>query len=126
MRILAVEDHPVNVALLRAVLESARGESFGDVQLAVASNLAEARDLLRMDSFDSVILDLRLPDGYGLDLLPDVRASASAQAPVIALTANALPADRAQALDAGCAAFLEKPYRPADLLDLLAASTPTG
>jgi two-component system KDP operon response regulator KdpE len=79
-----------------------------------------------MQDFDSVILDLRLPDGYGLELLPDVRASASAQAPVIALTANALPTDRAQALDAGCAAFLEKPYRPADLLDLLANAATAG
>lgn len=120
LRILAVEDHPVNVALLRAVLASAHDERIRTNLLTVAGCLADAKTALATDVFDAIILDLRLPDGDGLELLPDVGESRSASAPVIALTANALPADRERVVSAGCTAFLEKPYRPADLLRLLA------
>jgi CheY-like chemotaxis protein len=120
LRILAVEDHPVNVALLQAVLASAKDERVRGSTLTVASDLAEARSALASQPYSAVLLDLRLPDGDGLELLPDVKASSSAAAPVIALTANALPADRDRALAGGCHAFLEKPYRPGDLISLLA------
>lgn len=118
-RILAVEDHPVNVALLRAVLASAKDERIGSSELTVAGSLEEARTAVATDAFDAVILDLRLPDGDGLELLGTLRDSRSASAPVIALTANALPADRERVAAAGCTAFLEKPYNPADLIRLL-------
>lgn len=120
VRILAVEDHPVNIALLRAVFGKAPDERMRGAEVVVATTLAEARSAVESHPFDAVILDLRLPDGDGLELLPHMQNSASPGAPVVALTANALPVDRQRVTAAGCAAFLEKPYQPADLLETLA------
>lgn len=64
-RTLLVEDHVVSSVSLRAVLEAAGYEVFA------ATTLAEA--LGRIDWAGSIILDLRLPDGNGLELLRQLR-----------------------------------------------------
>ena len=121
LRLLAVEDQPANVALLRAVLGRSGAPALNDAHLAVAGTLAAARALLAAESFDLVLLDVRLPDGNGLDLAREL-ADRSRPPRIVVLTANALPGDETSAREAGADAFIPKPYQPsllvATLLDL--------
>jgi len=115
--ILIVEDEAVNRALLRAILvrdDSARGSA----TIVEATCLAEARARLAERRFDIVLLDVRLPDGNGLDLARELAALAS-RPRIVVLSASVLPAERQAALDAGCDVFLGKPFAPRDLLELL-------
>jgi two-component system, NtrC family, response regulator AtoC len=63
--VLIVDDEPNSADMLATV---ARGEGF---TTAVAASLREARQQLLMMSAQVVLLDLRLPDGSGLDLFED-------------------------------------------------------
>ncbi|MGH2466068.1 MAG: response regulator, partial [Candidatus Limnocylindrales bacterium] len=65
-------------------------------------------------------LDIRLPDGSGLDLARDVAKMASSERPkIVVMSASVLPTERAAALDAGGDVFMPKPFRPAELVELL-------
>ncbi|HEX7078527.1 MAG TPA: sigma-54 dependent transcriptional regulator [Candidatus Eisenbacteria bacterium] len=75
-----------------------------------ASSLEEARRLLAQRSFHVVFLDLRLPDGTGLDLLEDIRASLSATQVVI-LTAHGTVQEAIRAMKQGAFDFLTKPCK---------------
>jgi CheY-like chemotaxis protein len=112
LRLLAVEDQPANVALLRAVLSRAAEPELRTAEMAVAGSLAEARAALRgAGDVDVVLLDVRLPDGSGLELLPSI-AEREPRPGVVVLTANALPGDAEAARAAGADAFVAKPYEP--------------
>lgn len=112
--ILAIEDVPANLALLHAILEPA-----GFI-LRDTLNLAQARAAVLDQLPTLILLDVRLPDGNGLDLARELRAnSATAHVPILAVSASVLPGERADALEAGCDAFLAKPLRPAELLAMV-------
>lgn len=110
MRILIVEDDPV----LRNGLQVGLG-LHGFVAES-AADLDEARAALAAAAFSVVVLDWMLPDGSGLDLLPQIRAC-DPPPPVILLTARDAVADRIEGLDAGADDYLGKPFD----LDELAA-----
>ena len=67
IRLLLVDDHPLVIDGLRAAL----GDRAGIEIVAHASTLAEARQLRASVDCDIVLLDLRLPDGSGIELLRD-------------------------------------------------------
>ncbi len=116
LRILSVEDEVLNRALLRAVLERASDRRLRDAELVEATTLAEGRSRAAQSEHDLVLLDRRLPDGDGFDLARELRAMRTAVRPIIvALTADAVPATRTAAVDAGCTAIVVKPYRPSEL-----------
>ena len=62
------------------------------------------------------IIDRRLPDGDGFDVL---RAARAAGTPVIVVTGHGSPGVRQAALEEGAAAFLTKPFSARDLVDLV-------
>ena len=71
---------------------------------------------------DALLLDLRMPIMNGFELVQKLRADPDIQdAVVIAISASAFEHDRDRSLAAGCDAFLAKPFRQYDLLDLLAS-----
>ncbi len=74
-----------------------------------ARTLADARQLLAVQPFDLVVLDINLPDGFGHDLLREVRTRGDPLA-VIMLTARLGVDDRIEALDAGADDYLVKPF----------------
>lgn len=72
MRILLLEDNNTDIDLTKRSLNGA----FPDCFIAVATTLSEARKLLEKNGgFDIALLDMRLPDGNGLDLLMEIRNS---------------------------------------------------
>jgi CheY-like chemotaxis protein len=114
LHVLHVEDEPANRALVRAILERTGQERWATVNLREAATIAEARSILASEPADVVLLDVRLPDGNGLDLVAEIRSRAP-QTRVVVVSASVLPADRASALETGADAFLAKPFGAADL-----------
>jgi CheY-like chemotaxis protein len=119
--VLLVEDEEPNRALLRAVFERASRDRLRGVSLLEAADLATARLLLATRHIDLVLLDVRLPDGNGLSLIPANGAEGVIHPAFVVLSASVLPSERAAAIASGAAGFLAKPYRPAELVDTIAA-----
>jgi len=99
-RILLVDDDLAFNGLLAAAL---REEGYDVTQVY---NLKQAEKSLLDEFFDCVILDVRLPDGSGLDLLPD----AAQTAPVIVVSAHGDINTAIDAVRKGAFNFLEKPF----------------
>jgi DNA-binding response OmpR family regulator len=103
-RILTVEENPDIALVLRVLLEAA------GYAVQWAGDLATARMILAGPRPPTlVILELRLPDGVGLDLCREVKA-ARPGLPVLVLTSWAWFAAREEAMAAGADAFLMKPF----------------
>ena len=102
MRLLLVEDDP---ALGGAIRDYLTREAY---VVDWATTLAAARASLSAEH-GSVILDLGLPDGDGLALLPAVRQH-DEPAAVLILTARDRLSDRVRGLDAGADDYLVKPF----------------
>ena len=102
--ILVVEDNEVNQLLTASVLER---EGFA---VDVAGSSAEAMEQLRGRKPDLILMDIQLPGMDGLALTRRFKADpATANIPVVALTAHAMTGDREQTLAAGCAGYISKP-----------------
>ena len=117
-RILYVEDEELNRALLRAVLQRAPDLRLRSAALLEARTLAQARTILTEREIDIVLLDVRLPDGSGLDLLREIK-SRNPNLGVVVMSASVLPEEREEAMKAGSDAFVAKPYVPGELLATL-------
>jgi two-component system, OmpR family, response regulator QseB len=110
VRILIVEDDPL---LCRGIAEALRRWTYVP---ECTATVAAAEEALQGKPFDAVLLDLKLPDGHGLDVLRAMR-SAGDTTPVIVITARDAVSDRVAGLDAGADDYLIKPFH----LDELAA-----
>jgi len=107
--LLVVDDEPHIGILLRLHFES-RG-----YRLGLAHTLAEARRALAAHTPDALLLDLYLPDGSGLDLLTELRASAATrELPVLVLTAEGDERVLRETRRLG-ATVLTKPFSPSKL-----------
>ena len=87
IRVMHVEDHAGFRALIKNLLDS---QSDMEV-VAQAASLGEARDRAVTSEIDVAVLDLSLPDGNGLDLIPELRRS-KPEVGVLILSANLDPA----------------------------------
>ncbi|TMF36035.1 MAG: response regulator [Chloroflexi bacterium] len=128
--VLLVEDEPANRALVAATLSRSRDGRVGELELIEADTLRSARAVLATTPVDLVLLDIRLPDGSGLDLIDEIALRPAAKRPRIAImSASVLPQERETFLASGADTFLGKPCRPIDLMDaiagLLGASAPS-
>lgn len=118
--ILHVEDEEPNRALLRAVFGRTFVEVVRDATLLEAPDLETARRLLEQEPVDLLLLDVRLPDGNGLDLARSLLDVGPRRPVVIVMSASVLPSERDTALSSGADYFLAKPYRPSELVSLVA------
>jgi two-component system, OmpR family, response regulator QseB len=114
MRVLIVEDDDL---LLDGLVVGMKMHGF--VADAVTT-LADAEAALAADGFEALVLDLMLPDGWGLDLLERLRAQGS-RLPVLVLTARDRTGERVAGLDAGADDYLGKPFDLAELAARLRA-----
>ena len=106
--ILFVED---DATIAMGVEYSLKQDGF---QVSLAYCLGEARDLLKRQPFDLVLLDLGLPDGDGLDVTRRLREWSTA--PIVVVSARGQEADKVAALDAGADDYLTKPFGMPELL----------
>ncbi|WP_019562756.1 sigma-54 dependent transcriptional regulator [Thioalkalivibrio sp. ALMg3] len=110
-RILLVDDE---APIRRAVRRFLEHHGF---EVGVAENLAEARALAAADPYDLQLVDLRLPDGEGIELLPEF-----AHTPTVIMTSYASVPSAVNAMKEGAADYIAKPFdHDALLLTLRAA-----
>jgi len=111
-KIMIVDDEPLNVMTFRQHLKMEGYERF-----VTTSDAREALHLLRSERPDVLLLDIRMPEVSGLDILRVAGLDPVLQhIPVLILTAASDPATRKQALDLGASDFLQKPIDPNELL----------
>ena len=114
MRILLVED---DAALAQAVLGYLHSKQF---QVDLAPDVAAARALVAVTHYATILLDLNLPDGDGLELLHHLPRRGDPPT-VVVVTARDQVSDRIRGLDAGADDYLVQPYDPEELLARLRA-----
>jgi two-component system, NtrC family, sensor kinase len=77
------------------------------------ATVAQARNALQTQPVKIVILDVRLPDGDGVDLLQEIRGTpAGAEMPILMLSSEAEVKDRVRGLQTGANEYVGKPYDP--------------
>lgn len=105
LRILIVDDNPVNRTLLVRTLERA-----GHVT-AQASDGREAVDAVDADGYDVVLMDVQMPQLDGMAATRAIRrlAPPASHVPIVAVTANAMREDEERCLAAGMDAYIAKP-----------------
>jgi len=103
-RVLLVEDNPDNFELVRFLLEQA------GYKVLEARNGRQGLDIARKELPDLILMDLSLPEVDGWTAAAELKADpATADIPLLALTAHTLPGDRQHALEVGFNGFVSKP-----------------
>ena len=105
MKVLLIDDHPLILTALQKVIEGIGTH----VSVVGASSAKEAREALAADTegFDLMLLDLRLGDADGFDLLIELRNSWPA-VPVVVVSASDRSADVIRSIDLGAMGFVPK------------------
>ena len=116
LRILLVEDNPVNQLLATKLLRKR------DHSVVTANNGLEALEALRQEDFDLVFMDIRMPEMDGEEVVKRVREGEAGdpEVPIVALTANSLKGDRERYLACGMDDYLAKPIDLEELDQVLA------
>jgi CheY-like chemotaxis protein len=108
MRVLLVEDSPVNTEVALGMLES-----LGCTVITAINGQYGVEHALG-ERFDVVLMDCQMPLMDGYEATRAIRAGESERGrqpvPIVAITANALPGDRERCLDAGMTDFISKPF----------------
>ena len=102
IRILVADDCEENQFLFTHLLNR-KG-----AKVQIASNGAEALELARRENFDVILMDIQMPVMDGFTALLELQARGQ-QTPVIAITADSLPAQKQKILDAGFSNVVTKP-----------------
>ena len=117
-RVLLVEDNPINQEVASAMLRKL------GLAVTLATNGADAVELVQTHDFDLVLMDCQMPVFDGLEATRRIRAwetvAGRPALPIIALTANAMAEDRAACAEAGMNDYLTKPVTGRRLAELLA------
>lgn len=118
LRVLLVEDNPVNQDVTTQMLET-----LGCVVHLAEDGMEALEALVARAQHDIVLMDCNMPRMDGFDATREIRTREAngnlPRLPVIALTANAMTKDREQCIAAGMDDFLSKPFRMLELADLL-------
>jgi CheY-like chemotaxis protein len=113
--ILVVDDHPVNLKLIRVLLQA---EGY---EVRVAADAAEALRILDSALPRLILMDIQLPDIDGLELTRRLKADPRTSAiPIVAITAYAMKGDEERMLEAGCVSYVAKPIDTRGLCALVA------
>ena len=113
--VLVVDDHPVNREVARIMLEA-----FGCEVVEVCDG-QQALDAVAEQSFDLVLMDVRMPNMDGLEVTRRIRAmpDTGGVLSIVAMTADAMPEDVTRCLAAGMNAHMPKPINQAGLLSMV-------
>ncbi|MBI4480945.1 MAG: response regulator [Acidobacteria bacterium] len=119
IRILLAEDNPVNQTVALRLLEK-QGH-----RVVLAGNGREALLVLAKappDGFDLILMDVQMPEMDGLKATAAIREKekqTGQHIPIVAMTAHAMKGDRERCLEAGMDAYISKPIRAGELLELV-------
>lgn len=116
LKVLVADDHQANRQLVTTVLRS-RGHHCTEV-----GDGREALEHARRENFDILLMDVQMPVMDGFQTTEAIRRQEEGtrrHVPIIALTAHAMSGDREKCLAAGMDAYLAKPIRPGQLVELV-------
>ena len=114
-QIVYVEDNPINALLMQEVIERRP-----DCRLHLAVSVRDGIDLISRLRPDLVLVDLHLPDGSGLEVAEWMRTMpVLTRVPVVVVSADSTQAQRDAATVAGVRAYLAKPIRLTETLQLI-------
>jgi CheY-like chemotaxis protein len=110
-KVLVVDDDPIMHRVLKHYLER------NGYQMINANNGRQALELASRELPQLIVLDVRMPEMGGLAALRQLKETESTKAiPVIIVTVNADRMTQMESEVSGAAAFIAKPFRPAELL----------
>ncbi len=116
--VLYVEDNPVNQKLMERILARRK-----DLTMIAAATGELGVELAISRRPDVILMDIALPGISGYEALARIKANGStAEIPVIAVSANALPTDIERGREAGFRDYLTKPLQVARLFDSIDAA----
>lgn len=111
-RVLIIEDNEDNLSLIRLLLERA------EYEVLAAPDGFIGLEIAAKEHPEIILLDLAMPEMDGWEVARELKANILTQdIPIIIVTAHALPKDRERAFEAGCDAFVVKPFSVAKLID---------
>jgi len=115
MRVLFVEDDPMNRNVVRDML------TIVDVAMAEAADAETGLRMIEDDSYDAILMDLRMPGMDGLEAIRHIRARPDAKGttPIIVITADMANDLAARCRDVGADHVLSKPVPMDALFDTL-------
>lgn len=116
MKVLLVEDSPINQQVATRLLERA------GCTVTLAENGLVAIEAAQAQDFDAVLMDLSMPilDGYEATMaIRRLESGTGKHTKICALTAHALPRDRERCYEVGMDSYLSKPVRYQELVDTL-------
>ena len=113
-RILHVEDNPANRMIVRDLLE------FRGYQVVDVMDGEEALAATEREQPDLILMDVQLPRISGLEATRRIKAREDLRRiPIVAVTSFALSGDDQKAFAASCDAYIAKPYKTRELLELI-------
>ncbi len=123
LKILVVEDDPINQSMARWMLEKE------GATVVCADNGEEALEAVSRESFDCILMDVQMPVMDGVTATRRIRSGQGGSArniPIIAMTAHAMVGDREKFLAAGMDEYVSKPVDMAELRFILDNVTQPG
>jgi signal transduction histidine kinase/DNA-binding response OmpR family regulator len=121
LRILLAEDNKVNQALAIKMLEK-RG-----YKVTVAVDGRQAVAAYEKESFDLILMDVQMPEMNGFEATAQIRQQeqdSNRHIPIIAMTARAMKEDKEECLSAGMDAYVSKPFRIDELVEVIKGLVP--
>ena len=113
--ILHIEDNPSNRKVVQHILRCTSH------RLIEAVNGQEGLEMAAREVPDLILLDIQLPKLSGYEVARRLKADEKLKhIPIIAVTSYALSGDDHKAIEAGCDAYIAKPYKPLEILEGLA------
>jgi CheY-like chemotaxis protein len=120
MRILLVEDDARFREIFTHALREALALERLDVALVGVGTLSEARERLREGGLDAALIDVRMPDGDGLELVREIHdGGVGIPIPTVVLTAYMSPKVAARAMEAGARGAISKVVSVEETVDAI-------
>jgi len=116
LRVLVAEDHPVNQAVIGAIL------SLQDYDYKIVDNGLEVLQSLAQEAFDVILMDIQMAEMDGYQATKEIRsreAGTGTHVRIIAVTGSATESDRTAFMAAGMDGYIAKPVDPTQLIAVL-------
>ncbi|WP_232003181.1 ATP-binding protein [Pseudoalteromonas piscicida] len=111
--ILLAEDNPVNQLVVRSMISKANGD------ITIANNGKESIEQFELNKPDLILMDIQMPEMDGVEACKRLK-NKDPNIPIIALTANAFPEDRALYERVGFDGYVAKPIEQLELINTIA------
>jgi PAS domain S-box-containing protein len=111
--VLVAEDNFINQKVVKHTLQKQGAE------VTIASNGHEAIEKVKSHTFDIILMDLQMPEMDGYAATQYIKQTLNYDAPIIAMTADALKGEAEKCFEAGMGGYVSKPFNPNELYQLI-------